>query len=185
MTNVDREDEAAQDRPSLIDILAGYCRLAEQRLPDAIAGYTLADPTGMFIKQATFPSLPRSFQGAIKAVPLAIPYTGTCAQAICTGIAVTSDDIAVETRFDAGWRRLCLDSGIQSLRSEPIGADPTEGAFVIGFKHVTKPEDWDDALMTEFAELAARAIKRHKSEEVLGCLAGERVKSGPSAAGTC
>ena len=178
MTDIDREDEAAQGHSSLIDTLAAYCSLAEQRFPGAIAGYTLADPTGLFIRQAVFPSLPRSFQGAIKAVPLAIPYTGTCAQAICSGIAVVSDDIAMETRFDMGWRQLCLDSGIKSICSKPIGADPSEGAFVIGFKHVTKPEDWDDALMTEFAELAAQAIKDHKSHEVLGYLAADRMKSG-------
>jgi GAF domain-containing protein len=173
LTNLDREQDRSQ---SLIDTLATYCKLAEQRIPGAIAGYTPADPTGMLIKQAVFPNLPRSFQGAIKAIPLAIPYTGTCAQAICTGIAVASDDITVDARFDTGWRRLCLDNGIKSLRSKPIRVDPCEGTFVIGFKHATTPDDWDDALMTEFADLAAEAIKRHKSHEVVGYLAAEQMK---------
>jgi hypothetical protein len=102
------------DEPPLHEKLAVLAKKAEQKMPGAIAGFALVDPTGLFIKEAVFPSLPPTFQEAIAFIPLSVPYIGTCAQAICTGSTVSSFDITSDERFDAGWRRLCLASGIHA-----------------------------------------------------------------------
>ena len=51
--------------------------------------------------------------------PVAAPYIGTCAQALCEDRIVVCPDVATDTRFDAGWRRLYLDFGLRSVQSAP------------------------------------------------------------------
>jgi hypothetical protein len=152
------------DEPPLHETLAVLAKNAEQTLPGAIAGFALVDPTGMFIKEAVFPSLPPTFQEAIAFIPLSVPYIGTCAQAICTGSTVSSFDIASDTRFDAGWRRLCLASGIHALKSKPLqeGNRVPVGTFVVGFKEPSSSERWDETLMTEVATLACEGIRQKR-----------------------
>ena len=43
---------------SLRGVLAALSYLAEEALPGSVVGFTLVDPTGTFISDAVFPSLP-------------------------------------------------------------------------------------------------------------------------------
>jgi hypothetical protein len=133
----------------------------------------LVDPTGLYIKEAIFPSLPAVFQDSIAYIPLAVPYTGTCAQAICTGTSVISNDILADTHFDKKWRDLCLRCGIKALQSTPIrkGEGAPEGTFVIAYKQpASSDESWNYTLMADFAELAYDAIPLHRRTSAKGRL---------------
>jgi GAF domain-containing protein len=146
---------------TLQDTLEALCKLAEQQRPGSIAGVALVDGTGLYLERAYFPSLSDDFQNAIAFVPLAMPYTGTCAEAICRGIAVSSTDITNDSRFEPNWRSLCLRHGLQSIKSVPVTRqDGTVlGTFVVGFREPVSSDDyWDKDLMATFAGLVARAL---------------------------
>jgi hypothetical protein len=54
---------------------------------------------------------------------------------VCEGKRVTCPNISTETRFDAGWRRVYLNLGIQSVQSAPIFSfnGKALGTFVVAF----------------------------------------------------
>jgi GAF domain-containing protein len=153
---------------SLRDALNSLSKLAEQELPGSVAGYTLVDPTGLFIKEAMFPSLPPVFQESISLVPVSEPSTGTCVEALRTGTSVVSNDILGDARFNPKWRDLCLRCGIKSVHSIPIRQDGslTEGTFVLGYKEIGSDARWNHELMEEFADLAFEAIRLYRTLSV-------------------
>lgn len=148
----------------LRETLAALSQLAEERVPGAVAGFTLVDGTRTFFSEAVFPSLPGFFQDSIASIPISVPYVGTCAESIATGAAVTCGDILSDSRFDPKWRALCARSGLKAVQSHPIslGEGMYEGTFVIGFKEVATAEFWNDGVMREFANLGAEAIKQNQ-----------------------
>src|SRR5262245_14772407 len=69
------------------EALAATCILAERFQPDTILGYTIIDsrshvPT---FQSAVYPRLPTWPFSKLHDIPVAWPYIGTCAQAICEG----------------------------------------------------------------------------------------------------
>ena len=79
------------------------CVLAEELQPGAVVGGTIIDGRSATFDRALFPSLPASFVSTLRHSPIAPPYIGTCAQAVCEGRLVVCPDVATDTRFDAGW----------------------------------------------------------------------------------
>jgi hypothetical protein len=150
----------------LPEVLNALSALAERECPGAIAGFTLVDFAGHVIKEAVFPSLPSAFQDSLANTALSDPYTGSCAEAICTGMEVTSLDILADQRFDPKWRDQCLRYGINALRSRPImryGETP-QGTFVLSYKQANPPaEHWNERLMQEVADLAYEAIRLYRA----------------------
>ena len=87
------------------ELIRTLCVLAGEIQPGAIVGGTIIDGASATFDRAVFPSLPDSFVSRLRRSPIAPPYVGTCAQAVCERKRVTCPNISTETRFDAGWRR--------------------------------------------------------------------------------
>lgn len=74
-------------------------------------------------------------------------------------------DILADTQFDPAWRDTCLRCDIKSVRSKPIRDTETRspvGTFVIAFKEPSTATRWNDALMSDFADLAAEAMRLYR-----------------------
>ena len=149
--------DASQD-----ESIGTLCVLAEEFQPDAVVGGTIIDGRSATFDMALFPSLPASFVSTLRHSPIAPPYIGTCAQAVCEGRLVACPDIATETRFDAGWRRLYLGLGIQSVQSAPIFSfnGKALGTFVVAFRQTRASFDMD---MVGFGVYAMRTILQKPS----------------------
>jgi hypothetical protein len=152
---------------SLRNALISLSKLAEEELSGGHAGYTLVDPTGSFINEAVFPSLPTMFEQSIVSVPVTKP-AGTCVEAFRTGGSVVSNDILGDARFEPLWRDLCLRCGIRSVQSIPLRKMPgaTEGTFVLGYKDLATDARWNTAVMEEFAALAYEAVQLYRTLSV-------------------
>jgi len=101
------------------------CVLAEELQPGAVVGGAIIDGRSATFDRALFPSLPASTVGTLSHSPIAPPYIGTCAQAVCEGRLVVCPDVATDTRFDAGWRRLI--SALASNRCNPLPYSASTG----------------------------------------------------------
>ena len=136
--------------------------LAEELQPGAIVGGAIIDGRSATFDRALFPSLPASFVSTLRHSPIAPPYIGTCAQALCEDRLVVCPDVATDTRFDAGWRRLYLDFGLQSVQSAPVFGfnGKALGTFVMAFRQPRASFDLD---MVGFGAYAMRTILQKPS----------------------
>jgi GAF domain-containing protein len=131
------------------------CVLAEQLQSGATAGATIIDGRSATFDKVVFPSLP-SFS-TLHHISIGPPYIGTCAQAVCEKRIVVCPDIASDTRFDAGWRRLYLGVGLRSVQSAPVFSFDCRalGTFVVALR---QPGASYDAEVTGFGVYAMRTI---------------------------
>ncbi len=131
------------------ELIRTLCVLAAEAQPGAIVGGTIIDGASATIDRAVFPSLPDSFVSRLPRSPIAPPYVGTCAQAVCQRQRVTCSNISTETRFNAGWRRVFLGQGIQSVQSAPVFSfnGKALGTFVVAFNEPKAATSFDVELM--------------------------------------
>src|SRR5262245_38644408 len=150
--------DADADLEVLINTL---CRLAEELQSGAIAGGTIIDGRSATFDRCVFPSLPAATFSTLSHSPVAPPYIGTCAEAVCENKVVACPDVATDTRFDAGWRRLYLDFGLHSVQSAPVfsfNGRPL-GTFVIALR---QPRASFDMEITGFGVYAMRTILQNR-----------------------
>jgi GAF domain-containing protein len=138
------------------------CVLAEELQPDAVVGGTIIDGRSVTLDKVVFPSLPPSSFRTVCHSRISLPYIGTCAQAVCEERIVVCPDVATDTRFDAGWRRLYIDLGLQSVQSAPVFSlkGRALGTFVVAFR---QPRASFDLEMTGFGVYAMRIILQKPS----------------------
>ena len=138
------------------------CVLAEELQPGAVVGGTIIDGRSATFDRVVFPSLPPSSFRTVCHSPIGPPYIGTCAQAVCEERIVVCPDVATDTRFDAGWRRLYLGLGLQSVQSAPVFSlnGKALGTFVVAFR---QPRVSFDTEMTGFGMYAMRIILQKPS----------------------
>jgi GAF domain-containing protein len=138
------------------------CALAEELQPGAVVGCTIIDGRSATFDRVVFPSLPPSSFSTICHSPVGPPYIGTCAQAVSEERIVVCADVATDTRFDAGWRRLYLGLGLQSVQSAPVFSlnGKALGTFVVAFR---QPQVSFDTEMTGFGMYAMRIILQKPS----------------------
>jgi hypothetical protein len=141
------------------ELIRTLCVLAGEIQPGAIVGGTIIDGASATFDRAVFPGLPDSFVSRLRRSPIAKPYIGTCAQAVCEQKPVTCPSISTETRFDAGWRRLLLGQGIQSVQSGPVFSfnGKALGTFVVAFNEPRTAASFDMEMMV-FGVHAMRTI---------------------------
>ena len=144
------------------ELIRTLCVLAAETQPGAIVGGTIIDGASATFDRILFPSLPDSFVSRLRRSPIAPPYVGTCAQAVCEGKQVTCPNISTETRFDAGWRRVYLDFGIQSVQSAPVFSfnGKALGTFVVAFNEPKASTSFDVELMA-FGAYAMHTILQY------------------------
>ena len=138
------------------------CLLAEELQFEAIAGGTIIDGRGATFERVVFPSLPDSPFSTLSHSPIAPPYIGTCAQAMCEDRIIVCPDVATDTRFDAGWRRLYLGRGLHSVQSAPVFgySGKALGTFVMALR---EPGASFDREVTGFGVYAMRTILQNPS----------------------
>jgi GAF domain-containing protein len=143
------------------EFIRTLCVLARDIRPEAIVGGAIIDGASATFDRFVFPSLPGSFVSRLGRSPITPPYLGTCAQAVGEGFPVTCPNISTETRFDAEWRRLYLDFGIQSVQSAPVFSFKGKalGTFVVAFNEPRAAASFDKE-MTGFGVYAMRTILR-------------------------
>ena len=146
------------------ELIRTFCVLAAQTQPGAIVGGAIIDGASATFDRAVFPSLPDSFVSRLPPSPITPPYIGTCAQAVCEGKQVTCPNLSTETRFDARWRRVYLDLGIQSVQSAPIFSfnGNALGTFVVAFRQ-PQPRASFDIDVVGFGVYAMRTILQKPS----------------------
>jgi GAF domain-containing protein len=155
------------------DLLEALCMLAEELQSGAIVGCTIIDGHSATFDRSVFPSLPASSFSTLCHSPIAPPYTGTCAQAVCEKRLVVCPDVATDTLFDAGWRRLYLICGLRSVQSAPVFScnGKALGTFVVSFR---QPGASFDTEVTRFGAYSMRTILQKPSLD-----AGVPVSSPP------
>ena len=150
------------------ELIRTFCVLAAQTQPGAIVGGAIIDGASATFDRAVFPTLPDSFVSSLPPSPITPPFVGTCAQAVCERKQVTCPNISTETRFDAGWRRVYLDLGIQSVQSGPVFSfnGKALGTFVVAFKEPKASSSFDVELMA-FGAYAMHTILQYSPPRVL------------------
>ena len=151
------EVDASQD-----ESIETLCVVAEQLRPGATVGGGIIDGRSAKFDRVVFPSLPASHFSTLRNIPIGPPYIGTCAQAVCEERLVVCPDLATDTRFDDGWRRLYLGLGIHSVQSAPVFSYKGKalGTFVVAFR---KPRASFDLEITTFGVYAMRTILQKPS----------------------
>lgn len=153
------QDESIGTQDESIQTL---CVVAEQLRPGATVGGSIIDGCSATFDRVVFPSLPASHFSTLRHIPIGPPYIGTCAQAVCEERLVVCPDLATDTRFDDGWRRLYLGLGIHSVQSAPVfsfNGRPL-GTFVVALR---QPHASFDREMTGFGVYAMRTILQKPS----------------------
>jgi two-component sensor histidine kinase len=153
----------ARDAPT-VETLEALAKLAESIEPSALAGVTVVDRAERSLEMAVFPSAPPEFARSIAGVPLGPPHVGTCAQALCQGEAVTSEDLSNESRFAPEWLKLCAESGIRSCCSEPVrnAQGSPLGTFMLCFRESRKRDAFDQVLIATCASLVELTLERRR-----------------------
>jgi hypothetical protein len=143
------------------ELIGTLCSLAEELQAGAIAGGTIIDGRSATFDRCVFPSLPASSFSTLSHSPVAPPYIGTCAEAVCENRVVVCPDVATDTRFDVGWRRLYLSLGLHSVQSAPVFACDRKalGTFVMALR---QPDASFDAEVTGFGVYAMRTILQNR-----------------------
>ena len=144
------------------ELIRTLCVLAAETQPGAIVGGAIVDGASATFDRAVFPSLPDSFVSRLPPSPITPPYVGTCAQAVCERKPVTCPNLSTETRFDARWRRVYLDLGIQSVQSGPVFSfnGKALGTFVVAFNEPKASASFDVELMA-FGAYAMHTILQY------------------------
>jgi hypothetical protein len=153
------------------ELIGTLCGVAEELQSGAIAGGTIIDVRGATFEKVMFPSLPDSPFSTLSHSPIAPPYIGTCAQAMCEDRIIVCPDVATDTRFDAGWRRLYLGCGLHSVQSAPVfGCNGKAlGTFVMALK---EPGASFDREVTGFGVYAMRTILQNRHATITPVSAG-------------
>ena len=164
------QDESIGTQDESIQTL---CVVAEQLRPGATVGGSIIDGCSATFDRVVFPSLPASHFSTLRHIPIGPPYIGTCAQAVCEERLVVCPDLATDTRFDDGWRRLYLGLGIHSVQSAPVfsfNGRPL-GTFVVALR---QPHASFDMEMTGFGVYGMRTILQNRP-----CYSGPAVSPPP------
>jgi hypothetical protein len=136
---------------------------------------TIVDRAGQSLELAVFPSVDPAFAIGIHSIPLAEPFTATCAQALCKGATVTSENIALDDRYAPAWRALCIEHNIRSCVSEAIISPQGVplGTFVLGFSEPRAAGTFDRAVVAMGAKLIGLALQRRRAQEMQALTVGE------------
>ena len=136
--------------------IATLCNRVESLVPGCKAGVCIASADHAKLERSVFPNLPRTFQEAIRDLPMEPPYIGCCTAAMDGKEIITIHDVEKESRFSDFFIAICLSHGIQSLRSRPVygRADAPIGTFVMGYGEPSEDQRFD----VPFLDFAADAV---------------------------
>ncbi len=160
--------DSSSELVPLEEAVAILCKRVEALTPGSRTGVCIVSADGGMLERAVFPSLPDSFQSAIRNIPMGAPYFGNCTAAMNGREIITTEDFATEARFDERFVEHCMQHSIRSLQSRPVFDSDGKplGTFVMGFGVPRTATDWNEALMA-FAADAVTALLKHDEREQL------------------
>jgi signal transduction histidine kinase len=92
-----------------------------------------------------------------------------CVSALARGELCTCPDIAVDARWSAPWRELCIAHGVRAVHTTPVwNADGTAiASFFVCLGEPREPNAWERDLVQFGAHLGSVAIERWRAEAAL------------------
>ncbi|MGW3361157.1 SpoIIE family protein phosphatase [Streptomyces bungoensis] len=158
-------EQIARQAP-LEQVLEGMARAIEDVVPEEVlVSVLLAGPDGRHLRHGAAPSLPDFYNQAIDGIATG-EGVGSCGTAAHRRAPVVVADIATHPFWD-DFRELAQRARLAACWSTPILARDGSllGTFAMYHRVPRAPQDSDLALARVFAETAALAIERHRTEE--------------------
>lgn len=156
----------------LDDCLSTLCAAIPRLNEGARASILFADEQRERFCKSIAPDIDPSFGAGViglKDAPISDLAIGTCGEALFRGSAVTSADIANDSRWSQSWRDLCVACGIRAGYSEPVRdtQDRCVASFMLCFDEPRSPGEWEGRLAEFGAQIASIALERERSTEEL------------------
>ncbi len=144
--------------------IASLCGRVEALAAGCRTGVCIASADHSKLERSIFPSLPPTFQAAIRDLPMGPPYVGCCTAAMDGKTIITSHDLSKDSRFSNFFIEACLKHGIRSLQSRPVYGREGQpiGTFVMGYAEPSDDQRFDAPFM-EFAADAVGALLREEN----------------------
>ncbi|WP_347986410.1 EAL domain-containing protein [Methylomonas sp. AM2-LC] len=152
---------------SLEIILNAIIRGVEQLYPDMLCSILLLDATGEYFSEVFAPSLPDSYNNAIKGLKIGIGV-GSCGTAAASGERVIVEDIATHPYW-ANYVQIARQTNLGACWSQPIRSSTWQilGTFAIYHQLACCPNKTELLLIEQLAHLVSIAIERMQAEEKL------------------
>lgn len=151
----------------LPDILEKLAQLVEAHHPEMLCSILLLDQDGKYLRHGAAPSLPDFYNRAIDGMAIG-DGIGACGTAAYRGERVVIEDIQIHPYWEKH-RELARQADLQSCWSQPIKDHNGQGlgTFAIYHRHPATPQPDEIVLIENYAALAALAIERTRTAEVL------------------
>ncbi|MFF8930836.1 GAF domain-containing SpoIIE family protein phosphatase [Streptomyces longwoodensis] len=157
-------EQIARQAP-LTQVLEGMAHAIEELSPDEVlVSVLLADEDGRHLRHGAAPSLPGFYNAAIDGIATG-EGVGSCGTAAHRRAPVVVTDIATDPFWD-DFRDLAERARLAACWSTPILARDGSllGTFAMYHRTPRAPQEADLALARVFADTAALAIERHRTE---------------------
>lgn len=158
----------ASGRP-LDECLRALCDAVSRLAPQLRPSVLLADPKGTTFVRAVASRLPGTFAHALIGAPKGRYANAPAVEAITSGRAFQSNDIANDERWSAEWRERCLAHDVRALHSQPVLAvdGVTTACVMLALDEAREPTPWEQRLAAFGAYIASIAIERDRAGRTL------------------
>ena len=158
----------ASARP-LEEVLSELTAAIDRLEPRTRSAVLVTDESRRSFETAVSANLPQTYTSRLAGVEITDIPVGTCCKAVSCGEAVTSVNVAEDTRWTDEWRDLCLQHGIKACHSVPIFGESGKpmGTVVLGFDTPREPDPRGRRLAELGAQIAGVAIDRSRAEAAL------------------
>lgn len=156
----------------LVTLLEAIVLGVEQLHPRMLCSIVLLDADGGHIGHSVAPSLPESYNAALKGLAIGLG-AGSCGTAAFLGERVVVTDIATHPYW-VPYKELAAASGLAACWSQPIrsASGKVLGTFAIYHRTPNTPTEADIELIEQAANISSLAIERHRAQEKLSLAAG-------------
>jgi len=138
--------------------------------PGVRAAIALLDGNRTRIERIVSSRLPAVLTARLCELPIVSDgATMPCGAALARGELCTCPDIAVDARWSAPWRELCIAHGVRAVHTTPVwNADGTAiASFFVCLGEPREPNAWERDLVQFGAHLGSVAIERWRAETAL------------------
>ena len=152
---------------SLEEVLGGLIELGKESRPDMIGSVHVLDQRTGCLRHGASRHLPDFYVEAIDVV-VPGPNVGSCGTSAFTGQRVIVEDINTDPLWE-DYRDLATRANLRACWSEPIldSCERVVGTFAIYYSEPRTPDATDLAFVYDSAKLAAIAIERVQSDDML------------------
>ncbi|HEV2728544.1 MAG TPA: sigma 54-interacting transcriptional regulator [Terriglobales bacterium] len=157
----------------LNEILTSVTHLIEAHSKGMLCSIFLVEKDGLHLRYAGASNLPEAYRAATDGMCIG-PNVGSCGAAAYLGEPVFIPDILSHPNW-ANYGDVVLQSGLRAAWSAPILSHDGKvlGTFCMYYREVRHPAPADIELIDHASRIAAIAIERDRSQEVLRIALGE------------